>query len=351
MKRQLVSAAVLALLVQAGGPNVLADSSSRPVTIVPSTALVSKGRNVQMFSAVFTIPPEQIGLPLSFKFSNGNYSGQKFAWVRVFLNHGRIDRPPASPTGRMILDERAFVRSNPVVLDMTGQFQAGTNTIIVQGAGVPGAAFNYELTAKPGRVSASGAAASGPLNISSIDPPEVPPGGQITIRGTGFDELGNNTKVMIYNRPVSVIRGSATEIVVKVPDGLAPHAYDVNLTVNGVKAKSSSVDVSGTPELSGTSMAGIVPGSTVDVYGNNFSKIPSKNVVTLTIPVFDNLKRTASVTAASKQSLTIMVPDFPELAQRINGNVNTPATLSISVNGVPAASTCFVTIGIRPMSN
>jgi hypothetical protein len=302
-----------------------------------------------MFTGILNVTADQASQPLTLKLSNGSYSGRQFAWVRVFLNHGRIDQPPAQPVGRLIADERALARSNPLVLDMTNQLTAGANTLVVQGAGLPGAALNYELTSAP--PPPPGAAKAAPLKVQSIEPPEVPPGGTITLRGTGFDEAGNNTKVVMYTRPATVVRGSATEIVVKVPDGLPPHAYNVELTVRGVKANMLQVDVSGPPELNSCSMSGLQPGANIDLYGNNFSKIASKNVVTLTIPSFDNAKHTANVISSTKQSLTFTVPSFPELEQRLNGGVATPANLTLSVNGVQASATLTVFISIRPMAN
>jgi hypothetical protein len=120
----------------------------------------------------------------------------------------------------------------------------------------------------------------------------------------------------------------------------------VDVTVNGVRTSPLKFDVTGPPELGSSSLQGFVPGNQVEISGNNFSKVPSKNVVT--IEVFDK-KTTASVVSSTKQSLTITVPEFPDLESRIQSGVATPGQLTVTVNGIPASGSLSILISIRPM--
>lgn len=320
---------------------------AKPLVIVPNSSFVSKNVQVQVYAGNINLTAEQAAMPLSLKITNGSYSGMKFAWVRGFIDAGRPAPANPRPQGRMIVTERQFTKGNSVTIDVTGQLRAGSNSLIFQGAGMPGAAVSYELIAAP---AAPGAKPGAALQISSVDPPEVAPGGTITLKGQGFDETTGNNKVTIYNRPAKIERGSTTELVVVVPSGLAPHAYSVDVTNSSGKSNVMQFDVSGQPEVSGCSLTGLVPGSTVDVYGNNFSKVAGKNVVTITVPE-PAVKKNASVSSAAKNQLTVTIPNFPELEQRLNGGVATPAQLTVSVNGVQAPGSVQVFISIRPMSN
>jgi len=115
----------------------------------------------------------------------------------------------------MIVDVGSFKGSNIVVLDLTGQLSAGSNVLMVQAAGMPGASLSYELTSQ-----SAAAGTVGPLKLSSVDPPEVPPGGTITVKGTGFVEDSSKDIVSIYNKPCPVSKATATTLDVKTPAGL-----------------------------------------------------------------------------------------------------------------------------------
>ncbi len=184
---------------------------------------------VQNFSEPVTLTKEQAAMPLTLKMTNGSYSGSKFAWCRVFVTAGAGSR--SGPTGRMVATEQLFARSSSAEIDLTGKLQAGLNTLMVQGAGVPGAALNYTIVAPLQRVVALPVRQPA-LKLSAVDPTEVPPGGTITLKGAGFDSSPAKNVVTIYNRTCSVDRATDTELVVKTPAGLAPHSYTVEVAVN-----------------------------------------------------------------------------------------------------------------------
>ncbi len=168
---------------------VAADAPGQ-VIIQPNTPLTSRSTQVQLFNGALKILPEQVALPMTLRITNGAWNGSKFAWVRVFLNKGAV-RTDSGPVGRLICDERRLAQSNPANIDITGQLAAGTNTLIIQGAGMPGAGVSYELVSS-GSPTASGAGAKSgakaPLKLTSIDPTDVSSDGVFTIKGQGFDE-------------------------------------------------------------------------------------------------------------------------------------------------------------------
>jgi hypothetical protein len=344
MKKQLAWAGVISLVLQAttAAPGFC---DAKAINIVPEASFVSMNMQVQNFSTQVTLTKEQAASPLTLKLSNGSYAGKKFAWVRVFVTAGAGSR--SGPSGRMVASEQQFARASTISVDVTGKMQEGLNTIMAQGAGVPGAAINYSLVATS---SGGGGAAGAPaaLKLTAVEPTEVPPGGTITLKGTGFDSSPAKDIVTIYNRPCTVDKATDTELTVKTPSGLAPHSYTVDVTVNNVKSSKLQFDVTGNPEISSTSELALVPGRQVQVTGNNFSKVASKNVVTISVPSL-SLTRTASVSTSTKDTLTITVPDFPELGDKLNGGVNTPCDVSVKVNGIAAPSTVYCVISIRQM--
>ena len=304
----------------------------------------SRSNQIQEFSQVFNVSSEQAGQPITVRFTNGGGS-RKFAWMRAFLNAGSVTGQPAL-LGRKIINEYSFRNGDLVNVDLTGLLRAGANTIAIQGAGLPGASCSFQVTSQGLAAGEGGGGAA--LSLSSVEPDEIAPGGSITVHGTGFSEMAKKDTVTIYNRPCTVDKASATELTVTTPAGLAPHSYTVDVTVNGVKSNSLKFDVTGPPELGSSSLQGFVPGSQVEITGNNFCKVASKNIVT--IEVFDlGIKKTCSVVASTKQTMTITVPDFPEMTDRIQGGVATPATLTLTVNGVKASGSLSILISIRPM--
>ena len=324
---------------------VAADSQGQ-VIIQPNTPLVSRSRQVQLFSGTLKIQQDQVALPLTLRVTNGSWAGSKFAWVRVFLNKGAV-RTDSGPVGHLICDERRLAQSNPAEIDLTGQLSVGTNTLIIQGAGMPGAGVSYELVST-GSATAGGAGGSGakpgaklPLKLTSLDPADIAPDSVFTIKGQGFDEVAANNKVSLYSTTAQVQKASKTELEVKAPSNLPPHAMAIDVTVNGVKSNSLQITIMGPPELSGLSPDILQPGSASTLSGNNFSKIPSKNVVSIYLPVYD-LKKSCTVTASSEHSITFTAPDFMEASDRINKAVGATGNLSLTVNGVPAKNTLSV---------
>jgi hypothetical protein len=323
----------------------MSPANAAEATIVQGGPFTSRSTQVQVFSQAFNVLPDQTNGKLTMTFNNG-IGTRKFAWLRVFITPGNV-QGPNSLAGRKVINEYSFRTTSSVAIDLTGLLRAGTNTVGIQGAGVPGAYCNFNINCTKAESSPSGGTSAAPaaLRLSGVDPSEVVPGGELTIRGSGFSDTASKNIVTIYNRPCTVSKASQTELVVKAPAGLAPHSYTVDVTVNGVKSNSLKFDVTGTPELQSCSLSGIVPGSTVELNGNNFSKVASQNVVTLSA---EGVRKVCNVSSASKQSLTISVPEIPELAERINGGGQVPATISLTVNGMQAGSLSIM-ITVRPM--
>lgn len=307
------------------------------VTVIANETFSSNSSTqLQRFNASINLTPQQLAGPLTLKFTNGG-NGSRFAWVRVFFNPGRSNASPnAQPSGVLIVNENSFKGTDNVSLDVSGRM-AARNLLMIMGAGQQGAQLSYELISTEVKG----------VQITSVDPPEVASGGSLTVKGAGFDASPNNNTVKIYNRAVPVSKASPTELEVTVPKGLQPFAYTVDVTVNGVKSNTYQFRVMGPPELGGCSGYGLVPGSSVQITGRNFATKPEKNVVTF---IAGDVKKRAAITAASKDSITITVPDFPELQSKLNAGVPTPAQISIATNGVEAAGQLSIFISIRPMA-
>jgi hypothetical protein len=252
-----------------------------------------------MFSGSFNVTAEQASMPLTLTVKNGSFSGLKFAWVRVFLVNSKLPSTPAQPSGHMLLTEQSFRNTDTATVNLAGMLRAGGNTLVFQGAGVPGAGVSYEVSGAgaSGRGSPAGAKAKG-VQISSIDPKDVSGNGIITIRGTGFDDdfIGHNV-VTIANQTVKVQSVKETEIQVTVPDRLPQHEQIVQVTVNGVKSNTASINIVGVPEVSGCSPSVFQPLTTAEITGNNFSTDASKDVVTISFIGSDVKKNVAVVSA------------------------------------------------------
>lgn len=337
MRRHIIPAIAAASLVLWQSQSTLAADPPKVVVIVPEAEVVSKSTQVQRFNINLPITRDQVAMPLTLKLTNGGNSGQKFAWARLFLNPGMSPRLQVSPapSGRMVVTERSFTNNNELVLDLTGQLSAGNNVLMFQGAGMPGASFGYELKSQEFKG----------VHIASVEPAEIPPGGNLTINGSGFDEASDKDKVTIYNKSCMVLTSTPSKLEIKTPTGLPPHAYSVDVTVNGVKSNTVPFTVTPPPELGSSSVASMAPGSTFEFSGKHFSKIPAKNVVKITVNGMAS--KTAAVTSCTENSITITVPEFTDL--NIN-QTNTNADLSVEVDGVPVQGTLWVSIGFRTMA-
>jgi len=328
-----------------GTSPVVAEGST---DVVPSTNIVSRNKQVQVFSGPFTVTADQAGQPLTLTVTNGSFSGLKFAWVRVFLVNTKLPSTPAQPSGHMLLTEQSFRNSDTATVNLAGMLRAGGNTLLFQGAGMPGAGLTYEITGGGGGGGAAGKGASGKgaaggakskgVQISSIDPKDVNGGGIITIKGTGFDDdFAAHNLVTIANQKVDVQSVKETEIAVKVPDRLPQHEQQVQVTVNGVKSNIATFNIVGPPDVSGCSPAVMQPGATAEITGNNFSTEASKNVVTLTF-YNPEIKKTLQVVSAKKNSLTVNIPEFPEMVNNSSKASGAPAKITVTVNGVESKS-------------
>lgn len=328
---------LIALLATVCVPS--SDGATDKVKIIAKDGpFISAGTQLQRFNSAINLTPEQLAGPLSLRVFNGGSSGNKYQWVRVFFNPGRSSAAAnAQPSGLLIVDERSFKNTDAVQIDLSGRL-ASKNLLMIQGAGMPGAQLSYELQS----VEIKG------VKITSVDPPEIGSGGTLSVHGGGFDPTPSNNTAMIYNRKVTVTKASPTELEVEVPKGLSPVPYDVEISVNGVKSNRYPFRVVGPPEVMGCSGYGLVPGSTVQITGRNFSSRADKNTVTFTV---DGVKKKALVSTVSKDSISFTVPDFPELAGKLNSGVATPASISVTSNGVESSGQLNVVISVRPMTN
>src|SRR5271165_4342325 len=69
----------------------------------------SRDTKIQTFSQTFTVPAEAVSTPITLQFVNG--PGQKFQWVRAYLNAGTASGARAIG-GHMIVNEQMFRGTN-----------------------------------------------------------------------------------------------------------------------------------------------------------------------------------------------------------------------------------------------
>ena len=279
----------------------------------------STGNQLQQFVGNVTIADTDADKPLTLTFMNGPDQSPKFNWVRVFLSD-ESDRSagaankPIQANGRMILNENSFKSTNKVVLPLAGLVRAGrTSRLIITGAGFKGATISWSITTPP----------VGAMQITSTAPSTARGGGALTINGAGFAPTAAGNAVYFNQTKAKVTQANATALQVEVPSNLVPGKYTIQVAVNGGKCEPFPIVVAGAPELIRTDWQGGPCGTTVRIYGKNFSENAEENTV-----YFDKAK--ATVSNATADTLTVIVPQFPEL----DGSTYfiTPKTLDITVN-------------------
>ncbi len=342
---------------------------------------VSTGSQVQQFSTNIVLPDADKTKPLTLTFINGPEADHKFAWVRVFLGDrasGTTGGAKAAvSTGRMLINEASLKRSNQVDVNLTGLLK-NTSTLMISGAGYKGATVSWKLTT-PGAAGASTAAApasapaaatnaaastakgatpaaaatpaastakpaaaagAGP-SITTVSPPIARGSGILEINGAGFSPTAGENVVFFNQTRVAVSKATPTKLAVTVPSSLAPGRYELGVTAKGVKAQPIAITVAGAPHLSHLDVSAGPCGCKVTIFGKNFSETAADNIV------FFN-KSQATVDAATATSLSVTVPQFPELDGFTSYAQPTNIDVSVSVGSTPAQEhLTFVSAGTK----
>lgn len=267
------------------------------------------GKSQEQFSNTFS-PPVDPKSKLTFTMNYSPLGGgsPKFNWLRVMIGN------------RLLATERELAGKTSLVLDMTGSIDQGTNQIVIQGQGSPGATASWKLVTPI------------MVKLTSANPDEVVVGGDLTLKGENFDPSPSKDIVNIGKKVVGVTSASSTELKLKIPKDFEPGEVNVTVAVEGRTSKPIKITVRGIPELSGTNLQGCPPGAELVIFGKNFSKKIAENQVTFG-------EQSAQVVSGSTEQLTVVVPNFFADLGGVAGQVGIPIKVKVgkieSKNSVP----------------
>lgn len=193
----------------------------------------SNGSTMQQFSDSINVPGRYAAQPLSLVFTNGTERAVEYQWLRVFLLPGGADatiQPSGQPTGRLLIDANSFLATPQVYVDMTGQLLPGANKVAIEGAGIRGASFQWELRS------------IGTPEISA-GRPEVYAGGTFMLYGSGFSLRPEENVVQMGDSYLPVLQSNFSELQLKVPPGWPPGTYDLTVALQEYRSQKISVVV------------------------------------------------------------------------------------------------------------
>ncbi|MDO5968268.1 YCF48-related protein [Flavivirga aquimarina] len=143
------------------------------------------------------------------------------------------------------------------------------------------------------------------LTITSINPPAANRGDTVTLSGVDFGDTIDDNTVLFGTEAATIVSASSTEIEVIVPESLSVGPLTVTLTVASINQE-TTIDFEVTDIVSVTVTSYNPPaesvGAEITIFGTNFSEITSENEVS-----FNGTN--ATVTAATSNALTVIVPD------------------------------------------
>ena len=355
-----LNAANLLLLASFFSHPAFAAEDATDARVIQEVSHVSTGNQVQQFSANLAVPDADRTKRLTLTVVNGPGESPKFAWVRVFLGDrsagtaGGASKPAQS--GRMIINEASFKGANKVDLNLTGIIK-NSSTLTISGAGYKGATLNWKITtpstggtaapaattavapaaaavpAKAGAPAAPAAPAANPAatgpQIASVNPKVARGSGAIDITGSGFSASASEDLVLFNQTRVSVTKASATSVQVNVPSSLSPGQYNLQVISKGLKTPPFPITVAGTPELAGNlDISAGQCGTKITIFGKNFAETASDNIVYFQSPAS---KTKATAEGVTKNSLSVTVPQFPELDGFPSYAMATPIDITVVV--------------------
>ena len=183
--------------------------------------------------------------------------------------------------------------------------------------------------------------------IESFSPEHGTPGTTVTITGKNFSENSADYRITFDGIQAEIVNVSTTQITVIVPQGASTGKITLelhNTTVTSARDFTCTSSTSPTPLITSFFPTSGPVGSTVSIYGSNFSTTPSENTVTIG-------DIAAMVTSASPTQLTVTVP-VGAISGRILVRVNNlngisadSFTVTIPTSPIPAISTFTPTTG------
>jgi hypothetical protein len=262
-----------------------------------------KNEQVQRFADYLELKPDMQNAPLTLHLKN---SGMK--WFRLLI------------AGQVIATEKSLRGKSEGDLDLTGVVQPGSNQLLVQAGGAPGATLEWKVTTPA------------VAKIDKVDPDEALVGTNIKIKGKNFSANMSADTVLLNKTKGQVIKAKPTELEVKIPTEAEPGDTKVSVKVNGVESNKVTIKVRGIPELSGTNLQGVPPGQQLTIFGKNFSKNLGENQVFIG-------DAAASVVGGDINQLTVIVPYLPYT----EGHV--PSQIRVQVGKVMSKNSVSVQVG------
>jgi len=152
-----------------------------------------------------------------------------------------------------------------------------------------------------------------PISLEAVEPSNVMQGQTIVIHGTNFSATESQDMVLINGRPAQVLSASATSITARVPADAQAGNNSVQVSVNGVPTRSSSINVGARsiPVLHSMNYWMAPPGAVLTIRGSNFAPAAADNKV-----FFKNVS--AQVVSANPNRLQVVIPNWSYGPQELN---------------------------------
>ena len=276
---------------------------SQLTTVGAGGPYTSKNERVQRFVDYIELKPGMETAPLTLTITN-----KGFKWFRLMVAN-QVVATEKSLNGRQAGD-----------LDLTGVIQPGTNQVVIQAGGNPGAVIDWKVTTLA------------TAKLEKVDPDETLVGDAIKIKGKNFGTTINGVEVMFNSKKGQVQNVKPTELTVKVPMDAELGESKVSAKVNGLATNTLKIKLRGIPQVTGTNLQGVPPGQQLIIFGKNFSKTLSENKVFVG-------DAPAPVISGDTSQLTIVVPNLPYTEG------HTPSAVSVTVGKIKSKSTVPVQVG------
>jgi hypothetical protein len=276
---------------------------SQLTTVGAGGPYTSKNERVQRFADYIELKPGMETAPLTLTITN-----KGFKWFRMMVAN-QVVATEKSLNGRQAGD-----------LDLTGVIQPGTNQVVIQAGGNPGAVIDWKVTTLA------------TAKLEKVDPDETLVGDAIKIKGKNFGTTINGVEVMFNSKKGQVQNVKPTELTVKVPMDAELGENKVGAKVNGLATNTLKIKLRGIPQVTGTNLQGVPPGQQLIVFGKNFSKTLSENKVFIG-------EAQAPVISGDTSQLVVVVPNMPYTEG------HTPSAVSVTVGKIKSKSTVPVQVG------
>lgn len=192
--------------------------------------------------------------------------------------------------------------ASPDAATVRYQYDAADRLVGVVAPAGDSAVYRYDAA---GNITGIERAGSGTVTITSVSPPQGPPGTAVTLTGTSFGATAAANAVALGGRAATVTAASPTRLTFTVPSSAVTGTISVT-TSSGTATSASPFVVtasSGAPTVSSVTPATASASQAVTIAGTNFSTVGSGNRVTVNGVL-------AQLTSVSPTTLGIVVPSI-----------------------------------------